>query len=402
MDAIRCTITVVKRLARLFSRPDDKRSQHLVFLAHVWLFAPFLILWLRDERIQEVLGNQAVGQLRPVVWLIFVYLSARTWLAWRDPKWLNWEYVFPPLDVLLITFILCVSHRGPMSNLALLFLLPIIEASGTLNVRWSALVALLAVAGTALSAQFAVGVSQTVAIETLRDLWNDHALNVTFRLYFLMVVGSLMTYQALIAAGMKERLAVAADRSRIAADMHDGVQGHLMTVATQLELISRVAERDPKRAGELAGEAREMARQGADELRFLVNRMRAPALAGGFEAALRQYASNICSRHGIDLQFEVLGPYRLEPESEAALFRVAQEALTNVVKHSGAQKVTVQLAAHGDRTVLRVVDDGAGFPSDTQAGGNGLKNMGERLEAQGGTLKLLSCPEEGTTVEAVL
>jgi signal transduction histidine kinase len=379
---------------------SDKRSQHLVFVAHVWLFAPFLVLWLRDARMQSILGASAVAQLQPVVLLVILYLGVRTWLAYRDPAWLKWDLVFPPIDVAIITVILCISHRGPMSNIALLYFLPIVEAAGTLSVAWSATVALMVVLGTALSTFYGLGTQPLVAANSLRQLWDDQALNVVFRLYFLLVVASLMTYQALIAAGMRQKLAVAADRNRIAADMHDGVQGHLITIASQLELLSRLAERDPTRAAELARDARDMARMGADELRFLVQRMRAPALTEGFIPALQQYAHNICSRHGLRLEFSIEGTSAMiEPEEEAALFRVAQEALNNVVKHAQASMVCV-IVRYGPRVMLEIRDDGIGFEPSEVKGSDGLAGMCDRLKNLGGELTVTSRPHQGTIVEA--
>ncbi len=379
---------------------SDRRSQHLVFLAHVWLFAPFLVMWLRDARMQEILGQEAVSQLEPVVALVVLYLGIRTWLAYRDPDWLKWDLVFPPIDVILITAILCISHRGPMSNIALLYFLPIVEAAGTLSVGWSGAVALMVVAGTVLSTFFGLGAQPLLAASTLKELWNDQALNVVFRLYFLLVLASLMTYQALIAAGMRQKLAVAADRNRIAADMHDGVQGHLITIASQLELLSRLAAKDPARVAELARDARDMARMGADELRFLVQRMRAPALSEGFIPALQQYAHNLCSRHELRLEFSVEGVSgAIEPEEEAALFRVFQEALNNVVKHASASIVCVTLR-FGTEVELRIRDDGIGFDQQALANSEGLEGMSDRMEKLGGVVTVTSNPQQGTIVEA--
>jgi signal transduction histidine kinase len=391
----------VKRIVRWLYGLSDKRSQHLVYMAHIWMFAPFLVLWLRDKGVREVLGERAVSQLEPVIAIVVLYLAVRTWIAYKDPPKLPWEYAFPPVDVALITLILCLSHRGPMSNISLLYFLPIIGAAGTLNVGWSATVGLLVAAGTVLSASFGLGVQHNLAAANLGELWQANALNIVFRLYFVVVISSLMTYQALIAAGLKQRLAVAADRNRIAADMHDGVQGHLITIASQLELLQKVAERDPARAAELAREARELARTGADELRFLVQRMRAPALADGFLPALKQYAHNICSRHGIELEFAVEGePRTLPPEHENALFRIAQEALTNAVKHSSATTLSVLIEFRLEEVRLQVRDNGCGFPSSEDRGGVGLLSMKERAQSVEGSLTI-DCAEGAGTHIAV-
>jgi signal transduction histidine kinase len=211
-----------------------------------------------------------------------------------------------------------------------------------------------------------------------------------------------MAYQARIAAELRERLGVAADRNRIAMDMHDGVQGHLITIASQLELIGHVAPRDGDRAAEISREGREMARQAADELRFLVQRLRAPALADGFVPALRQYAHNICERSGLRLTFEVHGdPRPLEPEVENVLFRIAQESLNNVMKHAGASEVSVCVSFDRERASLQIEDNGKGFQPEACADGCvGLASMRERAERQHGNLVIDSAPSKGTTVSA--
>jgi signal transduction histidine kinase len=392
---------MLRRTTAWLASLDDSRSQHLVFLGHVWLLAPLLLWWVRDNHVKKALGDETITLLQPVVGIVLLYLLIRTYVAWRDPPRLRWDYLFPPIDVVIITTILCLSHRGPMSNIAWLFFLPIIEAAASLSVPWSASVGLMVVIGTMISASFGLQAQHDLGATSLRELWQEDSLNVIFRLYFLIVTSSLMTYQALIAAGMKQKLAVSADRTRIAAEMHDGVQGHLITIATQMELLSKLAARDPARAIAIADDARVVARQGADELRFLVQRMRAPALTNGFIPALKQYAHNICSRHGLELEFEVVGENRdLSPVAEGALFRLAQEALNNVIKHANARAVKIELKI-GERTCLRIVDDGGGFERGSVSG-EGLDGMGHRIHELGGSVEVSSQPGKGTSVEASL
>ena len=99
--------------------------------------------------------STSVGPLRWLVVFMVAYMVVRTWLAYVDPPRLKWWYVFPPMDVAWTTAILCVTHRGPMSNIAYLYLLPMIQASGSLNVRWSAVVGVLVIVGTAVVTLFA-------------------------------------------------------------------------------------------------------------------------------------------------------------------------------------------------------------------------------------------------------
>lgn len=388
-------MNVFGRLVRAFS---SRRSRHLVFLVHVWLCAPFLVLWLIDPEVRRVLGEHTVHALEPILVATVGYLAVRTGIAWRDSEKLAWEYIFPPIDVALITLILSVSHRGPMSNITLLYFLPMIAASGSLNVRWALLVGLMVVAGTALSVFPIVTNVPIPPTELSVDLLKEERLNIAFRLFFVMLLASLMAYQALIAAELRERLGVAADRNRIAMEMHDGVQGHLIAIASQLELIGRIAGRDGDRAAEIAREGREMTRQAADELRFLVQRLRAPALMEGFVPALRQYAHNLCERSGLRLVFQAEGtPAALDPEVENALFRIAQESLSNVVKHAGASEVSVTLAFGHSEVSMEIRDDGGGF-GDLRTDGVGLENMRQRAQKAHGTFDVRSERAVGTRI----
>jgi signal transduction histidine kinase len=390
----------VTSLIPLRFRLASQRAQHLVYMAHIWACAPFLVLWLMDMRVRAVLGDRAMLSLQPVILLTLVYLVIRTWLAWRDPKWLNWEYAFPPIDILIVSTFLYLSHRGPMSNISLLYFLPMISAAGSLNVRWAATVGAMAVFGTAFSSFTATESDFPIGDMTPAEILRAEPLNATFRLYFLLVLSSLMAFQAAIAAGLKERLAVAADRNRIALDMHDGVQGHLITLAQQLELMGRVAERNPARAAELAREGRETTRLAADELRFLVQRLKAPTMGDGFGPALRQYAHNFCTRNGLKLEMEVSGEEEnLDPDAENALFRIAQEAMNNVVKHANASLVTVTIAYSPAAIQVTVQDDGNGFAPGV-AEGVGLEGMQARARGVEGETVIDSAPGKGTRVSA--
>ena len=376
------------------------RSQHLVFLAHVWACAPFMLTWTRDPSIHQKLGDATIAALRPFVLAILLYLVGRTWLAWRDPRWLRWNYLFPPLDVILITALIAVGHRGPLSTLTLLYFFPIAQAAGSLNVRWAAFIGLCVVVGTSFATynppSFPDGYDDP-AMKGLRQLLKDDFLNVAFRVYFMIVVSSLMTYQARIAAEYRSEARLAEDRNRLALDVHDGVQGSLIAVASGLELIARVAEREPERVSVLADDVRASARDAADELRFLVQRLRPPSLTGGFLPAMRQYAHSLAGRHGFDLDFSVDGdPRSLPPEVEQAVFRIGQEALHNVAKHANAKLVTIHLVFSRRRFDFTVTDDGCGLGKTME--GVGRAGMRERAAALGGELTITDQPSGGTVV----
>jgi len=388
-------------LKRFTSDLSSRRAQHLVYLLHIWLCVPFLFFWVVDARTKALMREPIISELRILVVVMLAYMALRTWIAYVDPPKLKWWFVFPPIDVALITLILITTQRGPMSNITLLYFLPMVQASGTLNVRWSAAVGLLVVLGTALATVWADPNAVLAAPTSIRSMLHDDPLNVAFRVFFLLIISSLMAYQALIAAGYRERLGVEADRNRIAMDMHDGVQGHLITIASQLELILHVAEKDPKRAVAIAKEGREGTRQAADELRFLVQRLRTPTLASGFVPALRQYAHNICDRNGLRLVFEAEGPEAtLSTDIENAMFRIAQEALTNIVKHANARSVSITVEILDTNARLVVGDDGDGFDDTAKSDGIGLESMRVRVEANRGELQVNTSPNCGTSIEA--
>ena len=380
----------------------SSRTQHLVFLAHVWACAPFMIPWTRDPVVHAKLGEPTLAVLKPFVVAILAYLVARTWLASRNPPWLRWQFVFPPLDVLLISLMIGLSHRGPLSTLTLLYFLPVIEAAASLSVRWAAIVGLLVVVGTGLATFNPPTFPENFddpTLKGLRQLVHDDLLNVSFRVWFMIVVSSLMAYQARIAAEYRAEARLAEDRNRLALDVHDGVQGSLIAVASNLELIARVAETEPERVPALAREARGNARDAADELRFLVQRLRPPSLAGGFLPAMRQYAHALAGRHALDLEFEIEGdPRPLAPEIEQAAFLMVQESLNNVAKHAQARKVTVRIGYRNDRIAFAVCDDGVGA-GDTPEG-IGRAGMSERASSRGGWFRLEPAEGGGTRVVA--
>ncbi len=371
---------------------QSPRSQHIIFLLHVWLLAPFMVWWLLDQHVRKILGAPTVQNLVPCMVAIMLYLGVRTWLAFRGNEKIPWGYLFPPIDVVVISTILAISHRGPMSNLTLLFFLPIIQAAGTLNVRWAGMVGLMVIAGTSFSAVGAV-TDFDLPVTNWKDLLRAEPLNVAFRLYFLIIVSSLMTYQAQIAAAMQTRLKIVAERQRLAAEMHDGVQGHLVATSSMLELIERLAHRDPDRVVELAREAREQSRSAASELRFLVRRMKSSALKGGFIVAMQTYFESLSSLGLVSIKFVHEKLPEISPDQEQGIFRICQELVTNALKHAEATVINLTLMGQSSEIVIEVQDDGKGtnqIPESALA----------RVTELNGTLVMLEQDTPGTYFQA--
>jgi signal transduction histidine kinase len=121
----------------------------------------------------------------------------------------------------------------------------------------------------------------------------------------------------------------------------------------------------------------------------------------GLVAALRQYVENLGDKHGLVIQFEAvgLGPERLPANIETAIYRIVQEALTNVIRHAHATRVDVLLERRGDRLAAIVEDNGIGFDvAQSQTGRLGLFGIRERAEMLGGTLLIESSERGGTTL----
>jgi two-component system, NarL family, sensor histidine kinase LiaS len=144
-----------------------------------------------------------------------------------------------------------------------------------------------------------------------------------------------------------------------------------------------------------------LVRQAQKELNVLIQEMRPAALEGkGLATALREYVVRWSEGAEIRADIRIQGERRVPLEVEQALFRVAQEALANVARHSGAGHAEVDLTYAADSINLRVADDGRGFdPSRNPGGGFGLQSMRERLVRLGGHVNVESAPGKGTRVE---
>jgi signal transduction histidine kinase len=189
-----------------------------------------------------------------------------------------------------------------------------------------------------------------------------------------------------------------AERRRLERDMHDGAQQHLVALAVNLRLAESLAARSPERAVALlhsqASAAREAITTLTDLSRGIYPR---PLETDGLVAALR--AAVVRSPVPVRVSGSDVG--RLPAGVEQALFFVALEALQNAGKHSGAAAVAVRVERDGAVCRLHVDDDGRGFsPDSTTAGGAGLANMRDRMDAVGGTVTVTSHPGQGTAVTA--
>ncbi|GHF49870.1 hypothetical protein GCM10018790_29450 [Kitasatospora xanthocidica] len=199
-------------------------------------------------------------------------------------------------------------------------------------------------------------------------------------------------------------LTLAGERARIAHDLHDAVAQKLFSLRLTAKAAAKLVDRDPARARAELAEVARLAAEAADELRAVVVELRPAALEeDGLSATLASQVQVLDRAHTADLAFAADGVRALPPAQEAALLRVAQEALHNALRHADARRVTVTLTGTPARgAVLRVRDDGRGFdPESVRRAGRhlGLASMRDRAAAVGGTLTLESAPGRGTLVE---
>jgi signal transduction histidine kinase len=211
---------------------------------------------------------------------------------------------------------------------------------------------------------------------------------------------------ALTNARLYERsreLTIAEERSRLAHELHDAVSQKLFSLRLTAQAAAALVDRDPARAkGELHQVAM-LAAEATEELRAAVIELRPAALdEDGLVATLRTQIQVLDRAHSARVTFASHGVRALPAAQEEAVLRVAQEALHNALRHSGAGRVDVTLEKRGPGTVLRVSDDGSGFePTATRAAGRhlGLVSMRDRSSGVGGTLSVESAPGKGTTIE---
>lgn len=189
------------------------------------------------------------------------------------------------------------------------------------------------------------------------------------------------------------------ERRTLSRELHDDI-GQQVT-AIKLAALALQDEADAARRADIVAEIVGATDQTLAKVRDLSLLLRPPQLdALGLEAALR-WQAGVMFRNGpprLELAIEPL-PERPSPEAELACFRIAQEALTNALRHARAQRVELTLALSDGRLVLDVRDDGRGFSFDA-ASGLGLVTMRERAEQLGGGLRIESAPERGTWVRA--
>jgi signal transduction histidine kinase len=197
-------------------------------------------------------------------------------------------------------------------------------------------------------------------------------------------------------ADLSRQAGVAAERERLAAEIHDTLAQGFTSILTLVQAASAEGDRD--RANGYLDLAAHTARENLGEARALVGALVPPAmLAGSLVDAVRRQATRLTEECGIRAEFEARHLGAVPMPVEVVLLRSAQEALANVRKHSGARTARISLGGTENGVLLTVADDGIGFDASADTNGFGLRGMRNRVEQVGGNLTVESGPK-GTMV----
>ncbi len=198
-----------------------------------------------------------------------------------------------------------------------------------------------------------------------------------------------------------QKAAAVDERQRLARELHDAVTQTLFSASLIAEVLPRIMERDPEEGRRRLEELRQLARGALAEMRTLLMELRPAALVeASLGDLLRQLTEAFGGRARLPISLSVVGdPSSLPPDVKIAFYRVAQEALNNIARHSGATQAGISLLVTPEEVELAVRDNGVGFDPKTIASDHlGLGIMGERAEAIGAGLSIQTQAGQGTEV----
>ena len=316
----------------------------------------------------------------------------------------TWTYA-GPLDLFWVAFYLCLGAAALHPSMRSLSE-PVPTPVPRLTVRRRALLTAATLMAPAM-----------LVIQSLRHQPLDIGVNAVGTVVLFVLLTARMTSLAGQAARQQEReLALAKvldaaqqERIRLAADLHDGPVQELTALSYGLERVDRRLEtQGPDAARVLLGEQKIQLTEVTRTLRNLLSELRPPALdEHGLAGALKLYGDAFAKQANLNISVDAQVEHRPAPEVETIVYRVTQEALTNVSRHAQARHVWIRLAAEEHSVDLTIRDDGIGFDPAQAArllkdGHYGLAGMRERVELGGGRLDLDSRPGEGTTIGVAL
>jgi len=194
--------------------------------------------------------------------------------------------------------------------------------------------------------------------------------------------------------------AIAAERNRLARELHDAVTQTLFAASLIAEVLPDLWEMDEAEAHKSTEELRQLTRGALAEMRTLLFELRPAALnQARLPDLLRQLSEAMMGRKGLPIRLEVVGECEIPCEVKVEMYRIAQESLNNVIKYARATRVEIQVRLEADQVHMEIRDNGIGFdPASVKPTSLGLRIMRERAEAIHARLQVLSQPGSGTTV----
>jgi signal transduction histidine kinase len=194
------------------------------------------------------------------------------------------------------------------------------------------------------------------------------------------------------------------ERQRLARELHDSVSQALYGIALGARTARALLDRDPAQAAEPLDYMLSLTDTAMEEMRALILELRPESLEReGLASALRKLAEATQHRQRLIVQAHICNEPAIALEAKQAFYRIAQEALHNIIKHANATTIDLTLETAPDAVTLTVADDGAGFDPDASFPGHlGLRSMRERMARLGGDLTITSAPGQGATIRATL
>jgi len=197
----------------------------------------------------------------------------------------------------------------------------------------------------------------------------------------------------------RQELTIVEERNRLARDLHDSVKQQAFAAAAQISAVKTLLKRDPEAAEAHIEEAERLTYDLRQELTNLIQELRPAALGDkGLASAVREYGADWSRQNGIELEVRVQRERSLPLDIERTVFRIVQEALANVARHSQASSAEIGLVYTKLDITCTISDDGLGFDPDEKRGGFGLRSMQERAIALGSTLTIESVVGTGTRI----
>ncbi|MBL8049665.1 MAG: SMP-30/gluconolactonase/LRE family protein [Anaerolineales bacterium] len=227
---------------------------------------------------------------------------------------------------------------------------------------------------------------------------NAHALTRdSIRLFTALVNRASLSIANMDLFEQTKDLAVMEERNRLARDLHDSAKQKAFAALAQLGTVNGMVKTVPQEFSPHLGEAETLIYEVIQELNFLIQEIYPIALQEkGLETTLREYIFEWENRNDAVVNLKIQHGRELPLDTEQAVYRVIQEALANISRHSKAKRADVSLIYNPDILQVMIADDGCGFDMHQRAKGMGFRSMRERINSIRGTLQVQSAPQQGT------